>query len=1048
MTRPAKMYHSVCLTVLLSHLMFDNIAAQSLCSPIDFASTDDFPECTFGCFCFGGVVRLPGYFSSDESSDTVCHYPVCGGFVECANPTISCGCPTCDGRQDCVAVDEYGKEVIINAGQAEVVGCAICQCNSVEQAVPSAGYPSGRIPIEQRRNATCDYSQCACYGHDVSIVFDNISDIPSCTFGCFCIRSLNQVLCANPRACEVSNRCQNPLDSCGCPICTDQVGDCFAKSFDDEEVLISGDGPQDVGCAVCTCDAPMQPIIIPFTLQTPIPLLPKRTATCDYSQCACHGHDDSEVFDNTNDIPECTFGCFCIRYENVVLCKDPGACEVSNRCQQPRDVCGCPVCEDTVGDCLAKSFDDQEVLISADGPQEVGCAVCTCDAPVEPITIPVITPETPIPSIQKRIATCDYSQCVCYEFDESQVFDNATDIPECTFGCFCIRSVNQVLCVDPAPLCVVSNRCQHPGDVCGCPTCADTVGDCFAKSFDNEEVLISGDGPQDVGCAVCTCDAPIQPIIIPFFTLETPIPIIPARTATCDYSKCACHGFDESEVFDNISDILECTFGCFCIRSENAVLCVDPGPCEVSNRCQNPVDVCGCPTCTDTVGDCFAKSSDNKEVLISGGGPQVVGCAVCTCDLPIEPIVIPFFTSSTPIPIVPLRTSTCDYTQCACQGLDESEVFDNISDIPECTFSCFCIRSENAVLCVDPGPCEVSNRCQNPVDVCGCPTCTDTVGDCFAKSSDNKEVLISGGGPQVVGCAVCTCDLPIEPIIIPFFTSSTPIPIVPLRTSTCDYTQCACQGRDESEVFDTIADIPDCSFGCFCIRADNQDLCIDSVCLLSNKCQNPNYICGCPVCENAADDCLAKSFGNEDVLISGDGPQNIGCAVCTCDAPSDPIPFFIPGIQIPVLPNRGHACDYSACYGTFCGDYNSTNIFDTEADIPECAVGCFCLRSSGQEICRPQRSCEISNRCLFPSYDCGCQVCPTVEGDCVAEAGGIIEIIPGGVSKIVGTCYRCVCLPFIILTEDEVNSNHLLQIEILRRLARCEWDSSLCPDNV
>ncbi|XP_033102498.1 uncharacterized protein LOC117105458 [Anneissia japonica] len=506
-----------------------------------------------------------------------------------------------------------------------------------------------------------------------------------------------------------------------------------------------------------------------------------RNATCDYSQCfSCQDYNESQVFDNISDIPSCTFGCFCIRSHNAEVCVDPPLCEVSNLCHDPELVCGCPVCQDAAGDCFAKSADDEEILISGDGPQNVGCAVCTCNLP----TIPVPAPSYTQALLPVRTAKCDYSQCVCYGYDESQVFDNISDIPSCTFGCFCIKSENVALCIDPAP-CELSNRCQHPGDVCGCPVCSDS-DDCFAKSFDDEEVLISGDGPQNVGCAVCTCDAPVTPITLPFFTPDTPIPLLPVRNATCDYSQCVCQDYKESQVFDNISDIPGCTFGCFCIRSHNAALCIDPGLCEVSNLCHDPELVCGCPTCQDAAGDCFAKSADDEEILISGDGPQIVGCAVCTCNLPTIPVPAPSYTQA----LLPVRTATCDYSQCVCHNYDESQVFDNLSDIPSCTFGCFCIRSENVALCIDPAPCELSNRCQHPGDVCGCPVCSDTDDDCFAKSFEDEEVLISGDGPQDVGCAVCTCAAPVKPITIPFFTPDTPLPLLPVRGYSCDYSGC------------------------------------------------------------------------------------------------------------------------------------------------------------------------------------------------------------------------------------------------------------------
>ncbi|XP_033107724.1 uncharacterized protein LOC117109471 [Anneissia japonica] len=144
--KPIKMRRFVCLFVL-SQVFLDNVAAQIHCSPIDFASSDDIPECTFGCYCVRGRVSLYGWFRSN----TVCRYPECDGVVECAHPTISCGCPICDGRQDCVVIDGNGQEVTIDAGQPQQVGCAICECNPADPAVPFPESPDGSISTQQRR---------------------------------------------------------------------------------------------------------------------------------------------------------------------------------------------------------------------------------------------------------------------------------------------------------------------------------------------------------------------------------------------------------------------------------------------------------------------------------------------------------------------------------------------------------------------------------------------------------------------------------------------------------------------------------------------------------------------------------------------------------------------------------------------------------------------------------------------------------------------------------------------------------------------------------
>ncbi|XP_071961324.1 kielin/chordin-like protein [Antedon mediterranea] len=875
-------------------------------------------------------------------------------------------------------------------------------------------------------------------------------DIPDCTFGCFCVGGYtyyhgtftykpsrvrtSSTICVEKSCDGASVTCADPTFNChDCPDCGGR-NDCAAEHPDGREVIIRGGSAEAVGCAVCTCNLPepAEPcpgcgfkLFLGLLKESP----QRRKATCDYSQCPCHGHPSEQVFETVADIPQCTLGCFCIRSESATLCIDPAVCKVDNKCFKPdHHVCGCPICDE--GDCFAKSFEEKDVLISDNGPQQVGCAVCTCDAPSQPIVLPFFSATILdlLPPLPKRKATCDYSRCACNGFDEALIYDKIADIPECTFGCFCIRSEDQTLCIDPAP-CLVSNICQHPEEgACGCPVCED--GDCFAKTYEGEEVLISDNGPQQLDCAVCTCEAASAPIDLPIFITGIAIPAVPPRKATCDYSRCVCQGFDEELVYETINDIPKCTFGCFCIRSEDQTLCIDPAPCLVSNICQHPEEsACGCPVCED--GDCFAKTYEGEEVLISDRGSQQVDCAVCTCEAAIPPIVFPFFTPGTVIPDVSPRRATCDYSQCICQGVDDERIYDTIADIPECTFGCFCIRSEDKTLCIDGSPCAVSNKCQDPEpSFCGCPYCED--GNCVAHLENGEEVLISDDGPQHVGCAVCTCQEPDAPILLGLPPYN--IPELPKREATCDFSQCACHGYDESQVYDTGADIPACTFGCFCIRSANAVLCVDPApCEITNKCLQPTQVCGCPFCEGDGD-CLAKSFENKEVVISADGPQDVGCAVCTCDRHSIPFIAFGGGGSVPP---RTSTCDYSNCP---CYGYEESRVLATSSDFPVCTFGCFCVKENGPyELCINFPPCELTNVCHNPVIECGCPSCQNQVSDCYAINYEDEEVlIPDDGPQDVG-CAVCTCEPYVTqITYDDSRP------ELPKRKATCDYSNCVC----
>ncbi|XP_033095924.1 uncharacterized protein LOC117100365, partial [Anneissia japonica] len=170
---------------------------------------------------------------------------------------------------------------------------------------------------------------------------------------------------------------------------------------------------------------------------------------------------------------------------------------------------------------------------------------------------------------------------------------------------------------------------------------------CIAEGPSGDRIRISDDGTTLVGgCALCECEAAQSTDYPLFWRRDSNPPLLSQRLAICDTSACQpdnpCSNTDPSLVFPSSRDVPPCTFGCLCFTNGDVGLCIDPAPCDVTNKCITPEFSCGCPTCPE-VGNCVAMVGEFFYLINDDGPTTVGGCAVCECNPISNPIPFPGF---------------------------------------------------------------------------------------------------------------------------------------------------------------------------------------------------------------------------------------------------------------------------------------------------------------------------------------------------------------------------------------------------------------------
>ncbi|XP_071960418.1 uncharacterized protein [Antedon mediterranea] len=589
---------------------------------------------------------------------------------------------------------------------------------------------------------------------------------------------------------------------------------------------------------------------------------------------------------------------------------------------------------------------------------------------------------------------------------------NVDAIPECMYGCFCISKagVARIECRAEPTSCLVSNECSDP-DIkpgCMCPSCSQGRH-CIALN-ENQEVVKVAEGATNVavGCAICSCqNVPISSVFVDIVNNKLDLGNLEIREAECDYQFCpptfidgidgedgedatkfgpgrdgadGGGGFDvNSKHFANCAtasqsrnseaDIEQCDFGCFCSLESGQTVCFLPPACRLSNRCSNPVDgPCGCGTCPPNErGSCIAEGPNGEQVTISDDGPTVVGgCAVCQCEAP-ETANHHLYWRGSGRPQLPQRRAVCDTSACivttptpACAGTDPSLVYPSASDIPPCTFGCFCLTDNDIGLCIDPAPCFVTNKCFRPTRPgCGCPTCPE-VGNCIASVGDSFY-LIDDDGPKTLGpngCAVCQCNPVSEPVFFSaYWVPASQPPAVSQRNAVCNTDACNTGGSGGSTGGSSGGSTGGTggstggsggstggsggstggsggstggsggstggsggstggSGGSTGGSGGIPSSCDNKPCIISNKCTNPELDeCGCPVCN--AGNCIAVSLSGDRFVIKERRYVVVDhCARCRClhdTVKAEFKNYRVSGAQKPRLPERLASCDYNIC---------------------------------------------------------------------------------------------------------------------------------------